>query len=69
MHFSNYVKKQGYCLICFKDLNDDVNILTEISTLPTTSVNKVGLIVASSVLGIGGLSMLAFILIKRRILR
>lgn len=53
----------------FKDLNDDVNILTEISTLPTTSVNKVGLIVASSVLGIGGLSMLAFILIKRRILR
>lgn len=25
MHFSNYVKKQGYCLICFKDLNNDVS--------------------------------------------
>lgn len=53
----------------FKDLNDDVNILTEISNLPTTSVNKVGLIVASSVLGIGGISLAAFVLIKRRILR
>ena len=50
----------------FKDLNDDVNILTNISTLPTTSVNKVGLIVVSSALGISGLGIIAFILMKRK---
>ena len=50
----------------FKDLNDDVNILTNISTLPTTSVNKVGLIVLSSALGISGLGIIAFILMKRK---
>lgn len=32
----------------FKDLNDDVNTLTEVGTLPTTTVNKVGLIVAAT---------------------
>jgi len=51
----------------FKDLNDDVNILTEISNLPTTSVNKVGLIVVSSVLGISAIGTIAFILIKRKV--
>ena len=51
----------------FKDLNDDVNILTEISNLPTTSVNKVGLIVASSVLGLGAIGTIAVFLIKRKI--
>ena len=50
----------------FKDLNDDVNIMTDISTLPTSTVNKVGLIVASSVLGLSGLSALAIILLKRK---
>ena len=50
----------------FKDLNDDVNILTEISNLPTTSVNKVGLVVVSSVLGISAIGTVAFILIKRK---
>ncbi len=32
----------------FKDLNDDVNTLTEVGSLPTTTVNKVGLIVAAT---------------------
>ena len=50
----------------FKDLNDDVNVLTEISTLPTTTVNKVGLIVVSSVIGLSGIGAIVVILLKRR---
>ena len=53
----------------FKDLNDDVNILTDISTLPTTSVNKVGLIVVSSVLTTVGIGAVVFTLLKRKIYR
>ena len=40
--------------------------MTDITTLPTTTVNKVGLIVASSVLGLSGISALAIILLKRK---
>lgn len=53
----------------FKDLNDDVNILTDISQLPTTSVNKVGLIVVSSVVTTIGIGAVVFILLKRKIYR
>lgn len=50
----------------FKDLNDDVNILTDISTLPTTSVNKVGLIVVSSVVTTFSGLAVVFILLKKK---
>ena len=32
----------------FKDLNEDVNTITEVSKLPTSTVNKVGLITLAS---------------------
>ncbi len=48
----------------FKNLNDDVNVMTDITTLPTTTVNKVGLIVGiSASLSLGGF---LFVLIKKR---
>ena len=50
----------------FKDLNDDVNILTDINTLPTSTVTKVGLVVVSSAAGLLGLGALALFLIKRK---
>ena len=50
----------------FKDLNDDVNILTDISTLPTTSVNKVGLIVVSGVVTTFSGLAVVFILLKKK---
>ena len=48
----------------FKDLNDDVNVMKDITSLPTTTVNKVGLIVGIS----AGISVLglAFIIIRKR---
>ena len=49
----------------FKDLNEDVNIMTDITTLPTTTVNKVGLVIGiSASLSLGGL---LFVLIKKRL--
>ena len=53
----------------FKDLNEDVNILTDISTLPTTSVNKVGLIVVSSMITTIGIGAVVFTILKRKIYR
>ena len=48
----------------FKNLNDDVNVMTDITTLPTTTVNKVGLIVGiSASISLGGL---LFVFIKKR---
>ena len=48
----------------FKNLNEDVNVMTDITTLPTTTVNKVGLIVGiSASISLGGL---LFVLIKKR---
>ena len=37
----------------FKDLNEDVNTMTDINTLPTTNVNKVGIVVATASLAMG----------------
>lgn len=50
----------------FKDLNDDVNILTDINTLPTSTVTKVGLVVVSSAAGLLGIGALALFLMKRK---
>ena len=50
----------------FKDLNDDVNILTDINTLPTSTVTKVGLVVVSSAAGLLGIGALVLFLIKRK---
>ncbi len=48
----------------FKDLNDDVNTVTEVGNLPTTTVNKVGLIIASTSLITLG-TILVFIIRKK----
>ncbi|MBO5711948.1 MAG: hypothetical protein J6R47_03830, partial [Acholeplasmatales bacterium] len=49
----------------FKDLNEDINASNDITTLPTTTVNKVGLAVVAV---ISGTSVLGFVgmLIKKR---
>ena len=48
----------------FKDLNDDINTITEVTSLPTTTVNKVGLIISTTSLTILGFALL-FVLIKK----
>lgn len=52
----------------FKDLNEDVNTLTDVTTLPTTTVNKVGLVVLSTVSLTSGLFLIV-LFIKKRVLR
>ena len=49
----------------FKDLNEDINTITSVSTLPTNTVNKVGLAVAAAGTTLAILS-LAVVFIKRR---
>ena len=49
----------------FKDLNDDVNTLKDIQTLPTTTVNKVGVAVVLSVIGSSSLLAIASLLLKK----
>ena len=47
----------------FKDLNEDINTMTDISTLPTSLVNKVGIAVVATSL-VAGLSL--FFVFRKR---
>ena len=50
----------------FKDLSEDVNILNDVSTLPKTNVNKVGLAVVISINGLSGLLTIAINILRKR---
>jgi len=46
----------------FKDLNEDINTMTDITTLPTSLVNKVGIVVATSL----ATGLVLFFMLKKR---
>ena len=50
----------------FTNLREEVAVITQISTLPTSTVNKVGLVVANVTLGLGGLGSMLFFIFKKR---
>ena len=49
----------------FKDLSEDINTLDDINTLPTTTVNKVGVAIAVSIIGGSSLFVLAGLFFKK----
>ena len=49
----------------FKDLSEDINTLDDINTLPTTTVNKVGVAIAVSIIGGSSLFALAGLFFKK----
>ena len=49
----------------FKELSEDINTLDDINTLPTTTVNKVGVAIAVSIIGGSSLFALAGLFFKK----
>ena len=53
----------------FKELNEDINIVTEITTLPTTKVNKVGYVVLATAASSISIGTMLVVIFKRFILK